>query len=569
MLLRVALTVVLFSGTAGLAEAQVFVSQTLGSQALGSQAAANQGGGATHTVTGTVLNSVTNEPIQRALVRIDGPVHSVAFTGADGRFSAAQVPEGSIFITAQRPGFGNAMAGGWQGQAQAQFTVTSGSNDFNVMLTPDCRLAGVVVDSDGEPVEGVNVQVMVQMIWRGHKSWQMRLSGVSDETGSYEMEGLQAGAVLVATTLKPLTSPMSGGVKGPVEAYPAVYYPGGPDRSVAQPITLQPGQTAHANFTLRLVATHQVTGVVSGIPPNTPVFAQVEAENGQQNFAPVMINQQTGRFTIANVPDGEQKYLFMSQSGSPEAQGLRGELRVAVSGADVNGAVVHMQRGASIEVQVNRPAGSADAETFSEVLSGASMQGQQMSAMVQLFRFHSEDMQSYSANPKNRPGGQGENFPSQMSIEGVASGEYQVVVQPFGGGCVDSVMSGGTDLTRQPLNVSEGSAPQPIVVNLRNDCGSISTTLRSADRLAMATMLVTSDSLTYESNPMPVQIGQQGGFELGALSPGTYRVYGFDDASDLEFADPEVMRNYRGTEVTIVPHQRATINVDVVRRVGK
>src|SRR5579875_1098199 len=59
-----------------------------------------------HTATGTVVNSVTGEPIRRALVRINGAgeQHS-GFTGGDGRFSIDGVAEGLIVISAEKPGF--------------------------------------------------------------------------------------------------------------------------------------------------------------------------------------------------------------------------------------------------------------------------------------------------------------------------------------------------------------------------------------------------------------------------------------------------------------------------------
>src|SRR5437667_5666256 len=61
----------------------------------------------TYTVTGTVNNAATGEPVRRALVHVNGQVQLSAFTGPDGRFQVTGVPEGQAFVTAEKPGFFN------------------------------------------------------------------------------------------------------------------------------------------------------------------------------------------------------------------------------------------------------------------------------------------------------------------------------------------------------------------------------------------------------------------------------------------------------------------------------
>ena len=50
-----------------------------------------------YPISGTVVNSVTSEPVRRALVRVNsGQEQLVAFTGGDGSFQLASVPEGPV-----------------------------------------------------------------------------------------------------------------------------------------------------------------------------------------------------------------------------------------------------------------------------------------------------------------------------------------------------------------------------------------------------------------------------------------------------------------------------------------
>ena len=53
--------------------------------------------GPVHTVTGTVTNALTNEPIRRALVQMQGMHPASALTGSDGRFQFENVPEDEYF----------------------------------------------------------------------------------------------------------------------------------------------------------------------------------------------------------------------------------------------------------------------------------------------------------------------------------------------------------------------------------------------------------------------------------------------------------------------------------------
>src|SRR5271169_4475586 len=61
-------------------------------------------GPVTLTLDGTVVNSVTGEPVGRALVRVLGPVQRSAFTDQEGHFQIDGIQEGSP-LSAQKPGY--------------------------------------------------------------------------------------------------------------------------------------------------------------------------------------------------------------------------------------------------------------------------------------------------------------------------------------------------------------------------------------------------------------------------------------------------------------------------------
>src|SRR6516162_5043564 len=59
------------------------------------------------TLDGTVVNSVTGEPIARALVRVYGVAQRSAFTDSEGHFQIDSLPAGSVDIGLQKPGYSN------------------------------------------------------------------------------------------------------------------------------------------------------------------------------------------------------------------------------------------------------------------------------------------------------------------------------------------------------------------------------------------------------------------------------------------------------------------------------
>src|SRR5207245_1360619 len=59
----------------------------------------------TITMSGVVVNSVTGEPVPRALVQMNGMVSRVALTDAEGRFQFDNLPETQAVLIAHKPGY--------------------------------------------------------------------------------------------------------------------------------------------------------------------------------------------------------------------------------------------------------------------------------------------------------------------------------------------------------------------------------------------------------------------------------------------------------------------------------
>jgi hypothetical protein len=256
----------------------------------------------THTITGSVVNSFTGEPVPHARVRAQtarGPLF--AFSGPDGRFSIDEVPEGHWMITAQRPGFETPDVQPDVGSQEKLYRTIGGtSNDFKLELTPDGGVTGVVNDSDGNPIAGIQVQALTESINQGRKQYLPSRGMETDDTGTYRINNLRAGSILIRTSAHPrLTSRFSPAA----EAYPEFYYPNTPDIESAQSIVIKPGQEARADFNLTAAPVYSVSGTITGLPFNgRPTLVKPGEDGTQSGLSAMQYDPRTGHFVIHMVP---------------------------------------------------------------------------------------------------------------------------------------------------------------------------------------------------------------------------------------------------------------------------
>ncbi|NQW24396.1 MAG: carboxypeptidase regulatory-like domain-containing protein, partial [SAR202 cluster bacterium] len=137
---------------------------------------------ATTTIGGTVTDIDTGEPIQGALVQVDGsdPVLS-ASTDASGVYSIADVPVGEQTVTASVDGYDSQTA------ATELFESIEAIVDFDLQpsLQVFTTISGTVTDAiSGEPIEGVVVQV---------DGTDPALKEMTDASGGYAIAGVLVG----------------------------------------------------------------------------------------------------------------------------------------------------------------------------------------------------------------------------------------------------------------------------------------------------------------------------------------------------------------------------------------
>lgn len=507
---------------------------------------------AKHEVTGVVVNGATGEPVQRALVTLQtAGGQMAAFSDGSGHFAlAADVPEGMYGLQCQKPGFAGPASNGFPFQ---QINVAGSATPVVIKLAPLAAISGRVVDEAGLPVDGITVQLLSEDIANGRKRWMPRQSVTSNEDGNYEISSLSPGSYRLrlnvhraqpSATSRPL--PRS---RLPLNVYPSQYYPHSFDPSGAQDIVLQGGETENADFTVTAVPGFRLGGTVSPVQQGT--FFQVQDSNGSDLGIGAGIDMRTRRFTVAGLSAGT--WTLRARSFAADKQ-LWGEQTVHLEGADVMNLALTLEPLSSIPVElINAPEGGA---------AGVQLHLVRQADFTDEAGWNQNDYGAMSVQDPQHP-----EKPALLRFDNVLPGHYLLRAGPQGSTCVDSVRSGSSDVQREGLTLSAGEAVQAVQVYLRNDCASVQVKLNSSEGVATASILVASDDPTFE--PPMINISGSAVSSFSGLTPGHYRLYAFDNANNLEYANPQAMSAFSAKELTLEPNEKAVVTLDVIKRSGE
>jgi hypothetical protein len=173
----------------------------------------------------------------------------------------------------------------------------------------------------------------------------------------------------------------------------------------------------------------------------------------------------------------------------------------------------------------------------------------------------SVDQPSFQIN-----GMQPQGDPPVPSFANVTPGKYKLDVQGYAHECLESAWYGSVDLTHDYLLVGPDGGVQPIVINLRADCPTLTAKLRPADQQHAGVALIVPTSSIAEPKVLQLQPQPPNRtFNLTpqslTLSPGSYQVYAFSDVDGLEYSNPQVLRNYPSQSVTLAPGEKVELTV--------
>lgn len=515
------------------------------------------------TITGTVINQLTREPIARALV-FSPDNRLAALTDDDGHFSfsvpKAQTDQpdsvaisgpvnlvqfGATALSARKPGF-------LQDPEGSRIPATS----LIIPLMPEAVIHGRVLSGTAEPAAHMTVQLFKREVEEGSLHWKPSTATQTESTGGYRFAELPPGEYRVMTQELLDTDPETNPPGSQVYGFPPACFPGVPDFASGTTITLSMGQQVHADIRLARQAYFPVAIPVLNMDSqgfNINVSAQAHPGPGYS----LGYNRRTNRIE-GLLPNG----TFEVQAIGFGPVSSSGQVTFTVSGSAVNSPSMAVAPSTVIPVQVR--------EEFSKEWNG----GLSWSNGAHTFMVHGPraylDVWLEPAEDFLQLGRPSLRVPTSASdqslvIENVLPGAYWVRFRTSRG-YIQSLSYNGTNLLHHPLVVTSGS-PASIEVTVRDDTAQISGTVAGVRTVATGRNTAFQGVTAHiYFIPLSDSTGTfqewfataDGHFDSMPLAPGAYRVLALARSkTNLAYRDPVAMRAYenQGQVVNLVPGQ--------------
>jgi len=527
----------------------------------------------TYTLQGTVVNSVTGEPIRGALVQIYTNTQRSVLTGADGRFQLEKIAAGTYFAAARKPGFFSEQDLAPQRPPQQYVRVGQDAPTAVLKLIPEGIIYGRISGESGEGIEGIPVRLLFRSVQNGELSWQEARGAQTNEEGEFRLAELRPGTyyLFMGPGQTPVVLPPRPSELG-AKGYAAVFYPGVADLSSAAPIQITPGKHVEIMYSLPLHPLFRVSGSVGGAPAGAPVNLQFINAVGQGISANMRFDQRTEEFQTGWLPAGsytlkasareEQAGPAFNSRNAPQTYSASRSVDLS---SNVSGVHLSLVPGitipVSVSVETTRPQMGSEGEG-SAVIARIGRGGQNnppanvFLIMKEGLLSHMQYSAGYVGDPENKT----------LAVANVPPGIYAVRINPNGPYYVQSARSGMTDLLRQEIAIAPGASVQPIEIVMRDDFANLHGKVSFDEQNTQAMVIALPDqSRRRQLQGIGMSNPTNPGFGF-SLAPGSYKVIAFDRIDGLEYLNPEVVQKYlsKARDITLAPGESASVDLELV-----
>ena len=503
-----------------------------------------------HTLSGTVVNSVTGDPIRRARVELNGASAGVALTDDNGQFHFDGLTRGSYQVSVRKPGFFDQreLDSNPPGFAPSA-SVGPDSPPMTLKLVPQAVIYGRIESAQREPIENLAVHLIARRIVEGRIRWEEVQGAATNDEGEFRMANLVPGSYYLEFGPGPGNNYLKQ-LAGHGEGYPMSFYPGVSELSAATPVELGPGQQWNADVSLKSTPLLKVSGTIVGVPPDGNAGLEFIDQLGGDVLAPTEFDSARGEFRSA-LPAGS--YTLVANAWS-ESQGQR----EAVAPLNLTSDVVGMQlvltdvRSVPIVITTESVRPTVGRSTLARAAASISVHLVSAGELAQRADFWTAP--------------EGEPKQLRLSFGYLRPGKYAVEVKANDPWYVQSARSGDVDLLNEDLTVTGAFTIAPIEVLLRDDGASIHGQVRlQPNQPKVAVLLVPEHGSSV--HPKSILVNDDGSFLVSTLAPGNYDVLALDHIEGLEYANPAVLDRYlaQGVHLTLNPGEHRRITVDPIK----
>ena len=428
----------------------------------------------TSQIRGTVRSGTDDAPIARARIMATAdvlPEPRVTISGPDGKYALTDLPAGSYTVSVTRTGYAPQTWGQARALTGTPIGLASGQQlaSIDFTLVPGASIVGRILDEDGSPFAGADVDALVTRFEAGADTLFSVASVQTDDRGEFRLFGLAPGRYFVSAA-----DPAFRNVSTPkgVQHYSPTYYPGVAQSDQARAIAIAAASDSpRVEFRLKLVPPANVSGrlvTVDGRQLSSGAMTMSPADSDGVPVAPA--EQPTikpdGRFTFAGVAPGRYHIRARGQTEDTGAA-LFGTYAVEVAGEDISGVTVTLRPGAVLEgslaVEARRGTRTPDFTTLrvrAPFVDGNAF-GDSLTGVVQ-------------------PDG-------SFALRGIMKGTHQIVVDglrpPW---TLKSVVYQGADITDTPIEATEKQSMRGVRVTITDAASEVTGTVTSARRAPVA-----------------------------------------------------------------------------------
>ena len=528
----------------------------------------------TASIHGRITTADTGAPIRGAEVRLsmDGRFSRLVTTNGEGRYELRNLPAGVYKLIVSRTEF-ISLEFGQRRPFETAATITLGEGQAatgNVALMRGGAIFGRVLDQFGDPSVGTRVQALRVGTENGRR--RLLTVGAGDQTddiGAFRLYGLPPGDYYVTA---------STGLIDAVKRDPPVYYPGTMNFAEAQPITLDVGAEASADFQIvEAVRTARISGVVLN-SSGAPIAAQVNLRSDTINLGPgsesaLQLHDDAtadGTFSIQNVPPGPYTLTAMVMPmGPPFALPTSGSfaepreavrermlnqlpetaaMPIVVSSEDISGITLATRRGGRVNGQFVADTGVARPlpRGLHVTLRSAGPGG----ASLQMSGGSGNDADFQLA---------GVSGPTRADVQGVPDGW-----------AVKAILLDGDDVTDDTFDL--GSKAGTLRVVMTDRLTSLSGTVQSNSDIRDHNVIVFPEEAARWTFPSrfvrTVRADAEGRFRIDGLPPERYLVAALDYLEDGAEQDRQLLERLRtrASAVTLGEGEQRSIQLDVIGR---
>lgn len=521
-------------------------------------------------IVGIVTDASSGSPVRKAYVTLftveDDPAEALAITDDSGRFGFGNIPPGRYKLRARCDDYQQA----WYGaptprHAAGVITLHPGElrQDFNLRLIMLGVISGVVVDQDGDPVDGASVSLLARSFRRGKPSFMQHNPVPTNDRGEYRMSNVTPGRYLVMVNCRGRQAlriqPESVASAQPIDQltqfqYGVQYFPSAERPTEASPVTVAAGKEI-AGIDFHLTARAAVTLRGNVIPPaDLPadafiqLTASVDLPDSSHFALGSVATPPNYEFTLAGLLPGE--YLLVANVAAG-GRSYRGMQRVVIGAGEENHVTFRLDPAIDLTGTVK-------------------IEGQTMDAATRVVLSPGDNVPFQSGAPQAQVKPDG-----TFDIPGVLPGVWDIGVQPLpDGGYIKSMRLGRQDvLTEEMIIGPETKDKLDIVVSTRGGILEGDVKTEPGESTAPAHVLVAPDGkfggvMSFYGFATS---DEKGHFKLKHLTPGRYRIYAFDTLDSCDWCDPDFLKPFadQSEPLQVVEGVNAPKEVRLIHNIAK